>query len=250
MRIARAIIGAIALGSLFCAGCKLGVKKAIDDHRAGVETTIALTQKIGSSLASVPPVTKDGMTIPGPVLFASDVNEKELSTATIIYAEDIAELTAPVDHSASRLTRANLLTECATILKTGRYHSTSPDVHPIIVRSYLSKCQNLKYVFVLRSRKSEAREFAGDLLAYDLATGKNLGGLALAIQSEGLTTTVTNTNTTTSRGTTVTGRTTTTKTTTTTTGLVNHDESQLRSEMNVAITNGIKKYVPTARFVD
>lgn len=190
------------------------------------------------------------MSIPGPLVFASDVNEKELSTATVIYAEDIPELSAPVNHSASRMNRTTLLPECATLLKTGRYNSSSPDVHEIIVRSYLSKCQNLKYLFVLRSKKSEPREFVGDLVAFDLVTGKSLGGLALAIQSEGRTDKVTNANTTTTRTTGVTGRTTTTRTTTTTTGYVNNDESQLRSELSEAITSGIKRYVPAARFVD
>lgn len=244
---AMGLVGLVGLAGRLCSGC---LKKLIDDHRPAVESTIARTQQIGASLATIPPVTKDAMTIPGPVVIARDEDEKQMGTATFIYAEDIAELTSadPPNHSASRFTRATLLTECAAIMRTGKYHSSSPSVHEIIVRSYLTKCASLKYVFVVRTRKSEPREFVGDLLAFDLATGKNLGGLALSIQSEGLTSKVTDTSTTTTRSTTVTGRTKTTKTTTTTTGYVNHDESQTLSELYVAIQNGLKKQVPGTKF--
>lgn len=233
---------------LLGAGCKLGVKKVIEDNRADVQANLTRAQKIGAGLAAVPPVTKDGITLPADVVMVA-VSRDDLPTATVVYAEDLPELSAPVEHG-DRLAAATLLTECASLLTRGKHVSASnPNVFQNVVKNYLSKCKNLKYLFVLRTRKKEARAMSGDVLAYDLASGKLQGGFAIDVQSGGRTDKVT--NTTTSTKTTGVGRrrrTTTTKTTSESS--VNADESQLRSDLDDAIDDGIRKYVPTAKFIE
>jgi hypothetical protein len=240
---------AMIAASLFVlAGCEPAAKRAIDESRADVQVTLTRAQKIGTSLPSVPPATKESLTLAGPVVFVQNYKD-DLPTATLAYAEDLPELTAPVLHN-DRLPGSVLLSECASLLTRGKHLGTSDIVHANVVKTYLAKCKGLKYLFVIRTRTKTARELAGDVAAFDLASGKYQGGFPLAITSAGRTDKVTNTTTTTQRSTSVGGRARTKKTVTTTESSVNADEAQLRNDLDNAIEDGIMKLVPTAKFID
>ncbi|MDB4939219.1 MAG: hypothetical protein JWP87_6191 [Labilithrix sp.] len=229
------------------AGCEPAAKRAIEESRADVQAQLARAQKIGTALASVPPVTKEGLTMAGPVVLAAN-HKDELPTATLVYAEDLPALTAPVLEN-DRLSGAKLLSECASLLTQGQHLGTSTTIHANVVKSYLAKCKNLKHVFVIRTRKKAARELTGDVVAFELASGKYEGGFPLAITSAGRTDKVSNTTTSTTRSG-VGRRARATKTVTTTESSVNADESQLRSDLDDAIEDGITRLVPTAKFID
>ena len=142
---------------------------------------------------------------------------------------------------ADRLAASTILTECASLLTRGKHVSSSnPNVFENVVKSYLAKCKSVKSLFVIRTRKKEARALEGDVVVFDLASGKHQGGFPLSIQSAGRTDKVTNT-TTTSKTTGAGGRRRTTKTSTSTESSVNSDESQLRSNLADAIDAGIRK---------
>ncbi|MBX3190872.1 MAG: hypothetical protein KF819_27995 [Labilithrix sp.] len=242
-----------ALGVLLVllAGCnKFGVKGAIEARRAEVQANLDRVTKIGASLATLPPVTIDAVTVATPVVFVAASKDEPLPTATLIHAEDIAELAAPVPH-ADRLSDTTLLSECASLLTKGKHVSPSnPNVFENVVKSYLDKCKSIKTLFVVRTRKKESRAFEGDVVAFDLASGKHLGGFALSVTSAGRTAKVTNTTTTVQRTSAASRRRRVIRTTTTTESYQNDDEAQLRSDLADAIDAGITKTIPSATLVE
>lgn len=239
----------IAVGMVFLMACKPGVKKVIEERRAGAQATLDRAQKVGLLLATVPPITSGGARIDAPAIFVANSKDTPLPTATFAYEADLPLLPAP-NEGASRLSDTNLLQECGSLLSTGKHVSKSnPNVFENVVRAYLDKCTNVATLFVIRTRAKEARAFQGDVVAFDLRSNKYLGGFALDVKSEGRTDKVTTTSTSTTTKT-VGRRSRYVRTKKTTTQYVNADESQLMQEISDAIDEGIREYVPNAQYVE
>ncbi len=244
------LLRSVAGLSLLMACNDLG--SVIDERRPAVQAQLDRVAALAPALAAVPPYTAARFeALPISLILVQDSVDFPLPTATILYPEDLTAMSglAPEGHSA-RLTLSTILPECNALLKTGQYVSSSSPAHPIIAQKYLEKCKFLRYAFVLRTSKIEGREFRGDLVLFDLQTGKALGGMPLSVSSAGLTVKDTSSYQTRSTRTSVTGRRTTTVTTHTSDTYRDADAAQLTSDIAAAIKAGVKQHIAQAQIAE
>lgn len=105
---------------------------------------------------------------------------------------------------------------------------------------------------MLRTHAKGDRTFEGDVLAFDLATGKPLGGFPIAVRSEGRTDKVTTTTRSyeSGNGATARQRRKVRVSEKTRESYVNADASQLRQDIADAVADGIEADVPGAQLLD
>ena len=179
-------------------------------------------------------------------------SDSQLPNGTILYEQAMENLRVPNDnppHYNLRILYAQLLEQCGGLLERG---GLAPSFDPVnlpanVAKQLLDSCINLEYIFVLRTRKLSGREFSGDVVAFELASGKHIGGFPVSFTSEGRTDTVTDT-TRTPNPRRVGGRTRNTTKVTTMTHSVNADDAQLRSDLAEEIERSIKQLVPNVQW--
>lgn len=237
---------------ILSAGCQSATQKLIEERRAALGPKLGLVEGLADEVKAAPPVTEDHLELGKTPLVMSAIKTAPSITGTLIYAEDLDDVSTEQEiapHYKARISMARPLRECGSLLRRGTYGQQAPqNAHANVAKEFLDACGNVEYVFVLRTRKAESREFIGDVLAFELATGKPLGGFAVDFTSEGRRDKVTNTTTkvTTTR---VGNRNRTTVTKTTTTNTVDADAEQLRSDLADAIVDGITRLAPAATWV-
>jgi len=249
----RAHLDSILLVSLAITGCGGEAKKAIEQRRMPVAAKLAAVTAIAAKARALPPTKEATLTLGTTPLVMALNTTSPLRTGTLVYEQDLDDLSVLKDqapHYTMRIGRATLLNDCGQLLAKGTYgQQSAPNVHVNVAVEYLDACANLAYVFVLRTQEQKARAFTGDLVAFELASGKHLGGFPIAITSEGRRDTVSNTTTSVStRHVGTRARTTVTKTTSTST--VDADRDQLASDLADAVQEGIQKLVPAVAWLD
>jgi hypothetical protein len=237
------------------AGCKPNAERVVEAHRAAIVKQLERAAAIQKALAAVPPVTVDGVSATDPPMLVVPLDkDTPLPTATVVYAEDLAELR--LDHTEpfsinGRVAGTTILTECASLLARGKYATerTEP-AHPIIAEKYLQKCESLRYLLVLRIRDKQSLSLVGDVVAFDLATARPLGGFRLDVTSGGRTDTVTHDRVVSTRTVGVGRSRRTERTIARDTSSVNADESALQGELYLTLRSSIRAHVPKATVVE
>lgn len=222
--------------------CTSDVKRAIEERGPAVRVVFDRVQAIHKQLANIPPVTKDGIAAgQGPfslAFFGSEAAEGKLGTLGIVYEEDLQPLAEGNARDIQRILTAADLPECMSLLTQQKHiGGAANNVHAVNVKRYLDACLAIRTLLVLRQTKSEPPTlFQGDVVAFDLESGKHLGGFAVNVTSDPYAGSSNSTTTTTTKSTrtSVTGRTTTTITKTTSSGAYDKDAEYSRHHGNIA----------------
>jgi hypothetical protein len=222
----------------------------LDKYRVPVTSVLARATEIGKTSTSIPPATEPSINTSLPVVLVA-LHREDLPTAAYAYPEDLVELSAPKTHP-DRVPGAKLLPECASLLASQR-HLDLPNHEPFahVARSYLEKCSQVKLLFVVRKRHQEGLAIDGDVVIFEVDSGKYVGGFPISVRSTGGTRTVTKTTDETewklkSRP----GFTSLQQVPVKREEVVNNDAAVLHQDFCTAIENGIKSLVPGARFLD
>ncbi|MCY1015803.1 hypothetical protein [Pyxidicoccus sp. MSG2] len=244
---------ALLLAAVLAAGCGGEAKKAIEQRRMAVAQKLAKVTSIADQARALPPVKEGSLTLGAAPLVMAFLTTTPLRTGTVVYAEDLDDLSVFKDeppHYTMRVNQAQLVQACGQLLDKGTYgQQTAANVHANVAIEYLDACANLAYVFVLRTREVKGRSFEGDVVAFDLADGKPIGGFPISFTSEGRRDQVRNTTTSVSTQR-VGGRNRTTVTKTTTISTVDADSDQLRSDLDGEIEAAIVKLAPAGKWFD
>jgi hypothetical protein len=224
-----------------------------DAHRPAVMAKLEAIERLKDAVAAMDPVT-DASMVPGahPLVMAGYDHRAEANGA-VVYQEDLPDLSRLGDsapHYNQRIYQAGLLIDCARLMRLGVYGTYEPqNVHLNVAREYLEACEKLEYVFVLRTRRFEGRAFSGDVLAFELDTGKHLGGFALDFKSETLARVLKDTSTRveqTSSG----GRLRTRRIVTTTDRVVHDDFGAVSGELDRRLEENLRQLMPGLRWLD
>jgi hypothetical protein len=173
-------------------GCE-SVPDVIAKHRAGVEKNFARVQALSLRVAGVESGSATKVKSAPIVLERSDGAE---SNAMFIYADDLPK---PGEAKAVHLRTldSSPLLQCGSILSKQMYFGDSiTRPVPSVVESYLSACERLKYVLVIRlvefvppeltleTKKFVSGRYRAEVLVFELATGELLGGFPVFAKNE------------------------------------------------------------------
>ncbi|GMV16140.1 MAG: hypothetical protein HS104_31620 [Polyangiaceae bacterium] len=190
-------------GWLFVAGCGPYVDEVVKQRGPAVEQRLALVRGVSEELARTPLLDKDE-----PADVKASFNMKsgypDAANAVLVYAEDLRELDE-LGLVYARVDGTKILNTCSAFVHTERYpwDPLHPDDAPLSGTGYTANkhfdvCEKLDFLFVLRTRAfvrpsigrdaGGRQEFDGgfvgaDLLVFDLAQKKKLGGLRVQAES-------------------------------------------------------------------
>jgi len=242
--IRRRHAGALAVLAALTA-CQRLDTRIINERRAAVSAKLERIQELRKALAAIPPETADTLRLGSAPLVMAAYSDEALPTGTVAYEHTLENLRGRHDaapHYTFRVRYGTLLEECGELLEKGEGGPSTKKV--------LDSCLNLQYVFVLRTRTMERYEFEGDVVAFDLATGKRIGGFPVEATSAGRTETVTDTKTTRGRS----GRrgrpSNSPSKRETVTRSVNADLDELRREIGDEVERRLKQLAPAAQVLD
>lgn len=235
---------------LALAGCETAGARLINGRRAAVGAKLDQIQSLRARLGTIPPAAGGKISLGQAPLVMAVMDDAKFPTGTVVYEQALADLRRVSDvapHYNQRIRHAKLLEECGTLIARDR-NSPPLDIVLESVKLLLTACENIQYVFVLRTAKMTGREFVGDVVAFEVATGRHMGGFPLAITSEGRTDQVRSETRTVTPGR-VGSRARGKITTKSTTSAVNADADQLRSELAEEVEAAIKELVPGVLWV-
>lgn len=163
---------------LLLVGCE-SVPEVIDRHRAAVERTFASISALAPRVASA--------TVEPPASLSLRLEGAE-ANAMFVYAEDVARPGEARPVTLRTLDSVPLL-QCGALLSKGVYFNDAVNrPRPGAVEALLQDCARLRYVLIIRQRAYEpprlslaTRSFSrgkyeAEVLAFELASGKPLGG--------------------------------------------------------------------------
>lgn len=190
-------------GWLFVAGCGPYVDEVVRERGPAVERRLALVRGVSEELARTPLLEGDE-----PADVKTSLNFESSypapANAVLVYAEDLRDLDE-LGLVYARVDGTKILNTCSAFVHTERYpwDPLHPDDPPLSGTGYAATrhfdvCEKLDFLFVLRTRAfvrpsigrdaGGRREFDGgfvsaDLLVFDLARAKKLGGLRVQAES-------------------------------------------------------------------
>jgi hypothetical protein len=168
------------------AGCE-SASDVIAKKKAGVEETFALIRALDAKVKATPAI-EESRVKPTTIILERVEGSAKPSNAAFIYAEDVA---SPGDAKAVHLRTLDSapLLHCGSLISKGQFFGDSvKKPSPSVTEQYLSACERLKYVLVIRLREFrppelalEAKKFApgeykAEVLVFDLLGGEYLGG--------------------------------------------------------------------------
>lgn len=224
-----------------------------DRYRARVEPKLAAIERLRDRVAALPPVANDTLAAVAHPLVMAGYDHRAETNGAVVYQEDLGDLSRLGDagpHYNQRLFQAGLPIDCARLMRLGVYGTYEPqNVHLNVAQEYLEVCAKLDYVFVLRTRRFEGLEFSGDVLAFEVDTGRPLGGFALDFTSAARTSLEKDTAVRVdqvSRG----GRLRNQRTVTTTERVVRDDFATVRGDLDVHLEENLRRLMPGIRWLD
>lgn len=234
-------------------GCERANTRAINERRAKVNAKLDQIQGLSGKLAAIPKATEGKIALGTAPLVMAALSETPLPTGTVVYEQALADLRNMNDappHYNQRILQATLLEDCGALVARGGLSGVSDPVNlpANVAKSKMDSCANIEYVFVLRTTNMTGREFSGDVVVFEVATGKHLGGFPLEISSAGRTDQVTNTTRTVMQAR-VGNRTRNRVTTKSSTSSVNADADQLKSDLATEVEGLIRELVPAVQWL-
>ncbi len=224
-----------------------------DEHRAAVTAKLEAVERLQARVAAIPPVTRDALTAGARPPVMAGYDHRAESNGAVVYQEDLGDVSRvdqAAPHYGRRIFQADLIVDCARLMRQGVYGTYEPqNVNVDVARGVLEACEQLAYVYILRTRHFEGLVFSGDVVAFEIDTGRHLGGFALAFTSDPRIDVVKDTSTRvdqTSRG----GRLRNKRVVTTTEHLVRDDFGAVRGELDARIKEGLRQLMPGLRWLD
>ena len=152
--------------ALVLAGCGPYIDEVNAAHRGRVEAKLEQVHAVGKALAAQPPLAEDRLPLPKAQL-GYGWSATKPANAAFIYAEDFASLDE-LGWVYGRAKNVNLVQRCSSLLHTERepWDPGDPDTAPhpgfgFEAGKIFEACENLEYLFVIRTRAfakpSEAR---------------------------------------------------------------------------------------------
>lgn len=179
---------------LFLSLCWLGCESVADvvaKHRPGVEKTFAAVRALEPRVTAAAAVTEAKVKA-APVILEGG----KASNAMFIYADDLPKPGEARPVHLRTLDSVPLL-QCGSLLIKGTYFADSiTRPMPSVVDGYLSACERLQYVLVIRTLQYvapelslETKKFASgvyraEVLVFELASGELLGGFPVSAKNE------------------------------------------------------------------
>ena len=173
-------------------GCE-SVPDVIAKHRSGVEKTFTAITALTPKVAAVEPGSVAKVKAAPVVLEGNGGTE---SNAMFIYAEDLPKPGDARPVPLRTLDTAPLL-QCGSLLTRQLYVGDSvTKPSPSVTEQYLSACERLKYVLVIRkleftepelsleTRQFKSGKYRAEILAYELQSGELLGGFPISAKNE------------------------------------------------------------------
>lgn len=187
-----------------CGGKSL--EKLTDERRPKIEPVLAKLAALAPAVKAAPPVTTDGFTLPAgaKVDFDLDYGNVANANAAVVYAGALTEPCSGGDYltwdSGRQLGQGPLdqttswLRDPACLMKTGKGRFGAEDLDRRRLDHQFTLLEQLRYVLVVRPTTlvqpviKNASEFSpgmisGDAKLYELATGKDLGGIKFTYAS-------------------------------------------------------------------
>lgn len=173
-------------------GCE-SVTDVISKHRAGVEKNFTRIQALQPKVAAAEPITTAKVRAAPVVLEGSSSSE---SNAMFIYADDLPR---PGQAQPVRLRTLDSvpLLQCGALLSRQTYFNDSiTRPMPSVAESYLTACERLKYVLIIRevefaapqlsleTKKFSTGVYRAEVLAFDLSSGELNGGFPFAARND------------------------------------------------------------------
>jgi hypothetical protein len=180
----------LPLACLCLLGCE-SVADVVAQHRPGVEKTFAAVQALAPRVALTGPVFTSQVKA-APVVLEGGAS----ANAMFIYAEDLSKPGAARSVPLRSLDSVPLL-QCGSLLSNGTYFAdavTRPA--PSVVGQYLSACERLEYVLVIRkieftppllsleTKKFASGVYRAEVLVFELRSGTLLGGYLVEATNE------------------------------------------------------------------
>lgn len=190
-------------GCLLVSACGPYIDEVVKERGARVEQKLALVRAVNEELAKTPLLEKDE---PSDVRasFNMKASYPDPANAALVYAEDLRELDE-LGLVYARADGTKIVNTCSAFAHTERYpwDPLHPSDAPLGGTGYTAQkhfdvCEKLDYLLVLRTRAfgkpsigrsaSGRQEFDGgfvdaDLLLFDLAQKKKLGGVRVQAES-------------------------------------------------------------------
>lgn len=182
--------------SLLLSSCTSNsVAGVIAKHRPGVDRTIADIRALESRLppGSEPLAKVEAPPVP---LFLEKPKSDE-DNAMFVYAEDLAR-PGRASEVPLRTKDSTPLLQCGSLLDSGAlfFATEHTRLTPSVAQGYLSACERLRFVLVIRGREFRAPQvetgerkfvsgfYRAEVLTFDLATGKSLGGFEVSARND------------------------------------------------------------------
>jgi hypothetical protein len=191
-------LGLTAVACMALLGCtKKTLDEVISEHKTALEAKFQEIHQLEPTVAAADRNASDTLASPPPAIV---LEPESKANAAVIHVEDLKDPAAQAS-VALRTLRTKQLGECGSILRKKKYLTTLSDPIPKVAASYFEQCEAVRYLFVLRTFEHEAPQalddksftpgrFEGDILVYELATKKSLGGFKISVKSSATVTVV------------------------------------------------------------
>lgn len=181
---------------LWLCGCKSdSVADVVTNYQPGVEKTFSAIQALAPKVKGFPELTEAKVEPPAvPLLIEKPKSDED--NAMFLYADDLTKPGEAREVALRSLDTVPLL-QCGSLLSAGTLFEIPIKVtSPSVAKSYLSACERLRFVLVIRGHEFKAPVsgvgdtkfvsglFRGDVLAFDLSTGTALGGFPVVAKND------------------------------------------------------------------
>lgn len=164
-------------------------------YRPGVEKGFAAIHALEPKVQAAAELTEARVEPPAtPLLIEKPKSDED--NAMFIYAEDLPRPGEATPVALRSLDSVPLL-QCGSLLSVGTLYGTAIKVtSPSVAKGYLSACERLRFVLVIRTREFKAPVsgtgetkfvsglFRADVVAFDLSTGAFLGGFPVSAKND------------------------------------------------------------------
>lgn len=180
---------------LWLSGCSQSVTDVVDKYRPTVEQKFSDITGLKTKVAETPRLTESTLSAPE-VPLVLEKPKSDIENAMFVYADDLA---APGQAETVNLRTLDTtpLLQCGSLLKSESVYLGHARTSPSVAKQYLSACERLRYVLVIRGTDFAApqpsegdRRFVpgtwrADVLVFDLVLGKALGGFPVFTTNDG-----------------------------------------------------------------
>jgi hypothetical protein len=186
----------LAMCLCLCACKSESVSDVVAKHQPGVEKIFATLRALGPKVVATEELTAAKVEAPAaPLLLEKPKSDED--NAMFVYADDLENPAQAAPGVMLRTLDSLPLLHCGALISNGTLFGSAMKVtSPSVAKGYLSACERLRFVLVIRGREFKAPQpaqgdtkfvsglFRADVLAFDLSTGASLGGFPVSAKND------------------------------------------------------------------